>query len=214
VTNTETASAIRWRGAPDLEGFPSEGDWKVARPVRFDADWQGRNADAERETEVRLLWTPEDLYLRFAAKYRVITVFADADARGWRDELWERDVCEVFLQSDPKEVRRYLEFEVAPNGFWIDLEIERGEKRDLGSGMRRRVRVDETKKMWVAEMALPMRKLVERFDPAVEWRVNFFRVEGANERRFYSAWRATETPAPNFHVPELFGRLEFVSGGE
>ena len=45
--------------------------------------------------------------------------------------------------------------------------------------------------------------------PAAEWRVNFFRVEGAREPRFYSAWRATNTPQPNFHVPEAFGKLRF-----
>jgi len=44
----------------------------------------------------------------------------------------------------------------------------------------------------------------------VVWRVNFFRVEGATEPRFYSAWRPTNTPKPNFHVPEAFGALVFT----
>jgi alpha-galactosidase len=44
----------------------------------------------------------------------------------------------------------------------------------------------------------------------VVWRVNFFRVEGAAEPRFYSAWRPTNTPKPNFHVPEAFGALVFT----
>jgi alpha-galactosidase len=62
----------------------------------------------------------------------------------------------------------------------------------------------------MAELALPMKCLVERFDPAARWRVNFYRVEGASEPRFYSAWQPTGTPAPNFHVPEAFGTLIFA----
>jgi hypothetical protein len=206
---TDTAVAARLAIPTDGEGFPPEKAWESATPVRFDADWRGLNADAERETEVRLLWTPETLYLRFVARYRSITVFPDADARGWRNHLWERDVCEVFLQPDPADQRRYKEFEVAPNGFWIDLGIGPGEKHDLQSGMRRRVGIDEPALRWTAVMALPMKSLTGRFDPAAVWRVNFFRVEGATEPRFYSAWRATGTPQPNFHVPEVFGRLVF-----
>jgi alpha-galactosidase len=202
--------AIRMTERPDADGFPTPSSWKISTPLRFNADWQGKNADPERETEVRLLWTPEWFFLRFWARFRVITVFPDAEPNGRRDQLWDRDVAEVFLQPDPSQLRRYKEFEVSPNGFWIDLDIAPGEKHDLKSGLRRRVNLKEATKTWIAELALPMKCLVDRFDPATAWRVNFFRAEGAAEPRFYSAWQATRTPAPNFHVPEAFGELIFV----
>jgi len=82
---------------PDAYGFPTPSSWALAAPVRFNSDWRGENADPERETEVRLLWTPESLYLRFRAKYRVITAFSDAGPDGRRDQLWDRDVVEVFV---------------------------------------------------------------------------------------------------------------------
>ena len=209
--SNDTAVAARLVDATDREGFPPEAAWVTASPVRFSTDWRGLNADAERETEVRLLWTPENLYLRFVARYRSITVFPDADARGWRDHLWDRDVSEVFLQSDPGHAG-YKEFEVAPNGFWIDLDIAPGEKRDLRSGLRRRVEIDDARKCWRAVLDLPMKSLTARFDEGAIWRVNFFRVEGAAEPRFYSAWQPTRTPQPNFHVPEAFGKLVFAGG--
>ncbi|HKV62805.1 MAG TPA: carbohydrate-binding family 9-like protein [Candidatus Acidoferrum sp.] len=206
----KTALAIRMTAPLDAEGFPSLSSWEAASPIRFDSDWQGKNADRERNTEVRSLWTPESLYVRFRARYRVITVFPDAEASGRRDQLWDRDVVEVFLQPDPSQLRRYLEFEVSPNGFWIDLDIASREKRDLKSGLRRRVVLNKAGKTWVAELALPMKCLVEQFDPEAKWRVNFYRVEGAEEPRFYSAWQPTRTPEPNFHVPEAFGELVFA----
>jgi alpha-galactosidase len=194
----------------DGEGFPNQDSWETAPGIRFNADWQGKNTDPGRETEVRLLWTPETLYLRFRARFRVITVFSDAEPNGRRDQLWDRDVVEAFLQPNPAELRRYKEFEVSPNGMWIDLDIAPGEKHDLRSGLRRRVVVSEANKTWIAEIALPMKCLVERFDAAAIWRVNFYRVEGPTEPRFYSAWQPTGTPVANFHVPGAFGRLIFA----
>ena len=205
------ATALQFAGRIDAEGFPEHASWGSVPAIRFDRDWQGRNADPLRETEVRLQWRVDALYLRFLARYRSINVFADAKPDGRRDQLWERDVAEVFLQPPGSGARSYKEIEVSPNGFWIDLEIGPGEKRDLRSGLMRRVKVDQQSKTWMAEMALPMKSLTARFDPAKVWRVNFFRVEGASEPRFYSAWRPTGTPAPNFHVPESFDKLVFES---
>ena len=144
-----TAVAVRMPELPDADGFPTPSSWELAAPLRFNSDWQGKNADPERETEVRLLWTRESLYLRFRAKYRVITVFSDAEPDGRRDQLWDRDVGEVFLQPDPSHLRGYKEFEVSPNGFWIDLDIAPGEKHDLKSGLQRRVTLNEAARIWV-----------------------------------------------------------------
>lgn len=211
ISPGKIAIAVRTLGVPDADGFPAPSSWDLAVPLRFNADWQGRNAAPDRETEVRLLWNSDLLFLRFRAKYRVLTVFPDAESNGRRDQLWDRDVAEVFLQPDPSIPKRYKEFEVSPNGFWIDLDIAPGEKRDLNSGLRRRVVLDEANKVWVAEVVIPLKCLVARFDPTATWRVNFYRVEGEDEPRFYSAWRPTMTPVPNFHAPEAFGELVFAS---
>jgi len=210
TSQERTAVAVRMNDPLDADGFPSSSSWELSTPLRFNTDWQGKNADPARETEVRLLWTPELLFMRFHARFRVITVFSDSEPNGHRDQLWDRDVAEVFLQPHASQLRRYKELEVSPNGFWIDLDIAPSEKHDLKSGMRRRVILNEAAKTWVAELALPMKSLVARFDPASTWRVNFFRVEGSAEPRFYSAWQPTRTPAPNFHVPEAFGELAFA----
>jgi len=211
LLNQGKAVALRFGEPCDGEGFPAVTSWEKAAPLRFNADWQGKNANSACETEVRLLWTAEILFLRFLARYRTMTVFKDAEANGRRDQLWDRDVAEAFLQPDRSNLRRYKEFEVSPNGFWIDLDIAPGEKHDLKSGLRRRVVLDEARKTWIAELAIPMKCLVNKFDSTAAWRVNFYRVEGAEEPRFYSAWRPTGTKVANFHVPEAFGELVFAN---
>lgn len=187
-------------------------EWRKARPITFCSDWQAKNADSGRETHVQVLWSWQSLYLRFECRYRELFTFEDSDANGRRDHLWDRDVVEAFLQPDPSRERFYREFEVSPNGMWVDLDIFPGGLADLKSGLQRSVVLDEKSQNWNAELAIPMKSLTAKFDPAAIWRANFYRVEGRNEPRAYLAWQPTHTPQPNFHVPKAFGRLRFASG--
>jgi len=196
-------------GAIELDARHPAAEWDRATPVAFSTDWQGRNADPGRETQVRALWTDDTLYLQFTCRYRGLFVFSDSDVHGRRDQLWDRDVAEAFLQPDPSLEGYYKEFEVSPNGMWVDLDIFPGGRRDLESGLRRSVVIDEKKQVWSAELALPITALTRKFDPAQVWRANFYRAEGRQEPRAYLAWRPTFTPQPNFHVPGRFGSLRF-----
>ena len=207
------AIAVELNRTADSDGFPLPSAWDAAPAQTFCADWQGQNSDPRRETGIQLLWTHDNLYLRFQCHYRELTVFPDSEPSGRRDHLWDRDVAEVFLQPDPSRPMHYLEFEVSPIGQWIALAIDRTtvphKLSDLESGLRRRVALNEQQKLWTAALVIPMSSLVNRFDPNEVWRVNFFRVEGKAEPRFYSAWNPTKTLEPNFHVPEAFGGLIF-----
>jgi hypothetical protein len=200
--------ASKLRTPLDTAGFPGEATWNTAgAPMTFCDDWQGRNTDPQRQTEVRVLWSPEALYLQFRARYRTLYTYPGGPQR--RDKLWDRDVAEVFLQNDIQSGRNYSEIETSPNGDWIDLAITAAGHSDLKSGMHSRVTVDEAAKTWTSEVALPMQALTASFDPKRPWRVNFFRVEGPEPDRFYSSWRPTNTERPNFHVPEAFASLQF-----
>jgi alpha-galactosidase len=197
---------------PKLGDSDLVNEWQSASPIAFCFDWQGRNADPGRETQVRVLWSRHRLYLRFECRYRELFVFEDCDPSGRRDHLWDRDVAEAFLQPDPAQEHFYREFEVSPNGMWVDLDIFPGGLADLKSGLQRSVVRNEKSRVWTAVLAIPMKSLTTRFDPAAIWRANFYRVEGRKEPRAYLAWQPTHTPQPNFHVPGAFGRLRFAGG--
>jgi alpha-galactosidase len=193
-----------------LDAARTADEWQRADPIAFCSDWQGTNADPVRETQVRILWSRQHLYLRFECRYRELFVFEDSDPSGRRDHLWDRDVAEAFLQPDPSRERFYREFEVSPNGLWVDLDIFPGGLADLKSGLQRSVILDEKARRWTAELAIPMKCLIQQFDPAAIWRANFFRIEGRKEPRSYLAWQPTYTPQPNFHIPSAFGNLRFA----
>lgn len=101
--------------------------WDQAQSITFCTDWQGGNPDPERQTQVKMLWSARSFYFHFECRYRELFIFEDSQPNGRRDHLWDRDVAEVFLQPDPSRPRNYKEFEISPNGMWVDLDIFPGD---------------------------------------------------------------------------------------
>jgi len=209
ATTTSEIVASFVAGDISLDAEHPAAEWQRAQPIVFCSDWQGNNPEEQRETAVRVLWSPQTLYLRFECRYRELYLFEDSDSNGRRDHLWDRDVAEAFLQPDPSRAHYYRELEVSPNGMWIDLDIFPGGLADLKSGLKKSALLDEKGLRWVAELAIPIKALTSNFDPKAVWRANFYRVEGKQEPRAYMAWQATGTAQPNFHVPSAFGSMRF-----
>ncbi len=87
--------------------------------------------------------------------------------------LWETDVCELFIAPESETPSRYLEFEVAPTGEWIDLVIdfESGERQtdwEYQSGMIAEARVSDG--VVAMAMQLPWSRLLPRPEPNDVWR--------------------------------------------
>ena len=205
----DAAEVTAIRLANHVADFPSLSDWNQAESVVFCHDWRGENPDPRRQTAVHTLWSDDRLFVRFTCRFRTLDLFRDSDPNGRRDELWDRDVAEVFLQSDRFGEKYYKEFEVSPNGLWLDLDITPQGKAHIASGMQSRVALDQDARVWTAELAVPIAAITSNFQPDQPWRVNFFRCEGRAPGRFYAAWQPTGTPQPNFHVPQKFGTLRF-----
>ena len=187
--------------------WPDPKEWTKTPVVRFCTDWRGENQDRQRETRVQMLWSSDYFYIRFRCRYRTIHVFDGHNMR--RDQLWLRDVAEIFIQNESDAAGSYREFEISPNGDWLDLAISPGNKTHLLGNVLSHVTLDTQTRYWTAEMAIPFHCLTPVFDPGKIWRVNLFRIEGPEPHRFYSAWQPTHTLKPNFHVPERFGELHF-----
>jgi alpha-galactosidase len=191
----------------DEKGLPGASAWEKSEPVAYCADWRGDSPDPQRETRAYLLWSEQSLFIRFDCRFREIYVYDGGSSR--RDKLWDRDVAEAFLRPPKNVPGHYLEFEISPNGDWLDLDIAPGKKTILNCDLKSRVAVDPIARIWTAELAIPMNCLTPAFNPNDIWSINLFRIEGSAPNRFYSAWRPTRTPQPNFHVPEAFGELCF-----
>jgi hypothetical protein len=71
--------------------------------------------------------------------------------------LGDWDVAEVFIGSDFPNIRRYKEFEISPQGEWVDLDIDLAKPHHKdgwtwNSGFAVTARTDPAAKTWYGAM--------------------------------------------------------------
>ena len=187
--------------------------WKHAEAVRIDRYWSGVPAPNSRQCEARLLWSSKALHLRFVChQAEPLIVSANPQTEKKTMGLWDRDVCEIFIAPDPSVGERYLEFEAAPTGEWLDVAIhwmqdKRESDWDFNSHMTAAARIEKDR-VTIA-MRIPWNHWIHEPQTGERWRVNLFRCVGSDPDRGYLAWQPTRTPQPNFHLPQVFGWLIF-----
>lgn len=188
--------------------------WELADEIVANRYWSGAEAEIGRHFSARLLWSDEGLHVRFAANCGEPVVLGERpDLAQKTMNLWDRDVCEIFVAPDRADPNRYFEFEVAPTGEWIDLAIRitpAGRETDweYSSGMSSAAAVKDNS--FEAAIAIPWSAFGKKPLPDEIWLGNLFRCVGRDPGRGYLAWRPTETEVPAFHVPEKFGEFVFV----
>jgi hypothetical protein len=187
--------------------------WEKANDILIGTYWSGENAPVGRHFKAKLLWSDSALYVRFEAnQIEPLVVSEKANLKTKTRGLWDRDVCEIFLAPDRANARKYFEFEIAPNGEWIDLGIyQKPDERiidwNYNSGMQSAARIEKDKVImalrveWKAFGATPKAGDV--------WLGNILRCVGREPTRGYLAWQPTRTKEPSFHVPEAFGNFQF-----
>ena len=187
--------------------------WDSAQPVHIARYWSGEEAPVGRTAEARILRSSKALHIRFVCNQaEPLVVSATPQLEKKTMGLWDRDVCEIFIAPDPNAVERYLEFEAAPTGEWLDVAIHwTPEKREsdweFDSHMTTAAQVEKGR-VTIA-MSIPWNHWIHEPQTNERWRVNLFRCIGSDPTRGYLAWQPTLTPKANFHVPQVFGWLVF-----
>jgi len=196
-----------------LSTDPRTAFWRGAAPVIADRDTQGQIV-ANHRTEIRSRWTDDNLYLLFVCPYEELNLKPHPNTKDETYELWNWDVAEVFLGSNFENIRRYKEFEVSPQGEWIDLDVDLSlPHHEVGwtwnSGFSVSARIDRKSKIWYGAMRIPFASLMSQ--PPREgtmFRANLFRSQGPPDHRREIAWMPPLSST--FHTPERFGRLELT----
>jgi len=195
---------------------PESAFWKGIQGVIIDKSVLGPEMPQSR-SEVRSRWTKEHVYFLFIGPYQKLTLNPNPDTTNETYRLWERDCFEVYLGSNFESPNRYCEFQMSPQGEFLDLDIDstrdkpgfNGEQK-WNAGMKVKARIDAQKKIWYGEMRIPIASIDRR--PAQvgnEIRINLFRQDGELPKRDFLAWQPPGVWNP--HHPEKFGILRFVN---
>ena len=192
---------------------PAASFWAVAEPAYMTTDNNGRLLPAYK-TEVRSRWTNKYLYVFFVCPYEELNIKPNPRVDAETYELWNWDVAELFIGTDFQNIKLYKEFEISPQGEWIDLDVDlRLLHHEVGwtwnSGFNVAARIDHTRKIWYGAMRIPFSSIDHR-KPSVGniFRANLFRSQGPPRRQISLAWQPTM--GSTFHVPERFGTLQLV----
>jgi len=194
----------------DLTADPNSKPWKKITGV-FAENGPKREPVPGHRTEIRSRWTKKNLYLLFICPYETLYLRPNPSTSTETNKLWDWDVAEAFIGTDFNNIRRYKEFQVSPQGEWVDLDIDRDHPLPEGgwrwnSGFTVKARIDEGRKIWYGEMRIPIDKIDPRAPkPGLEMRVNLYRIQGSPSDKKHIAWQPTNQM--NYHVPEAFGRL-------
>ncbi len=192
---------------------PTAEFWRASRPIYMERDSLGKSVPRYR-TEVHTRWTKDNLYFLFACPYEQLHLKPAPSTQQETNKLWNWDVAEVFIGSDFTNIKRYKEFEISPQGEWVDLDIDLNKPHHedgwtWNSGFEVKARIDESSHTWYGAMRIPLAAIDSR--PAVvgrTMRINLFRSQGPPSHQQAVTWQPPMKDS--FHVPERFGLIRLV----
>jgi hypothetical protein len=197
--------------APETD--PNSQFWRGAAAIIAERDPFGKIVPGHR-TEVRSRWAKQNLYFLFICPYERLNLKSHPRFDVETNQLWNWDVAEVFIGSDFQNIRRYKEFEVSPQGEWVDLDIDLNKPHHedgwlWNSGFKVAARIDAASKVWYACMRIPYSSVDSKpAAPGNMLRVNFYRAQGPLSDHKAITWQPTHQAT--YHVPEAFGSLKLV----
>lgn len=151
----------------------------------------------------------ERIYLRFFGQDDAVhSTFTMHD-----EPLYQQDVVELFL-ADTGDLSTYRELQVSPYDIHFDgiIQYDENGRRSLNmswdvAGFVSQSRFDWKQQRMSSVWALPYAAFSQPPKAGESWRFNAFRIDHSDQGLALMAWQ--KTGAPNFHVPERFGYLDF-----
>ncbi len=185
--------------------------WQEAPGLFMSRDSFGREVPDHR-TEVRSRWSSTHIFFLFICPYRDLHLRPNPTVTERTPGLWNWDVAEVFIGTLHDPLHLYKEFEVSPQGEWIDLSIDLTMPEKIAddawrSGLQAAARIEPAQRTWYGSMRIPFAAFSAGSPSSRDiFRLNFFRSQGPTPVEI--AWRAPRQQS--FHAPERFGLLTLV----
>ncbi len=220
---TRPAYTVYRAGTPILiDGRLDEPAWVGAPDVgKFVFPWY--ESGKKEQTVAKMLWDDENLYVAFVCEDAHI--WAEHTARD--SSVWKDDTVEVFTAPNPDRPQAYFNIEMNVLGIFLDQFHPNGagvpvEEEWNGEGIQIKTSIvgtlnddSDDDQYWILEAAIPLKNFahVAKNTPPRDgdiWHLGLNRLGGKTNQQ-YSQWSASQTPNPQFHAPDDFGRVTFSS---
>jgi hypothetical protein len=196
------------RGEITLDGVLNEADWRQTEVVQHFFDHQSIQMP-ELETDARVLWTADALYVSFRCQQPGANKLAAR--RETRDTIGNQPRIEVFV--DPRGDGQYRHYMIDLFG---NVHDERAEKQPGGRTLLNKhwdgaiqQAVARDADGYTVELRLPAADLGRPIRPRSRWRLNLCRdLTKPNGKRQSVA--AVHMPEKGFHQPDRFPELRLL----
>jgi len=199
--------------------------WKQAETAEI-AYFYPHSSDHHPVTRVRLVYTPSGIH----GIFHVQDQFVRCIHTGYQEVVWQDACVEFFVK--PKPTAGYFNFEMncggallcfyitdatpSADGFveYLRVPLEDGKLVQIRTTLPAIVEPEVTKPLtWTLQFFIPF-ALLEKYVgplgdlPGQEWRANFNKCAENNSHPHWATWNPL--PEPEFHLPDYFGRIQFV----
>ena len=212
----------------EIDGKSTESSWQTAESASFDFFYRAEKPGDEQNTEFKMLWDEENLYLLFECQDRYIT----AREKNRDGQPYFDDCAEIFLIPTEEKIDMHFGYEVnlyktANDFIFLNDIYEDGNLvvKSFNPDFKVAVTIDgtlndnsDTDNGWTMEMAIPLRNfhVKESITPTregVKWAFMALRQDrndAEGNRRSTSTIFPLSPENSNVHYPKSFGLLEFV----
>src|SRR6266536_2073306 len=219
VNSVPMAQAVRVEDAPKMDGGTLDDPaWQTATPIpdfRQKEPYEGR--PATESTEVRILYTPSEIYFAIVCRSSVPrNVVATQLRRDVTQEL--DDYFEIIIDSRHDRRNAYV-FQINPLGTQRDAlitdeqQVSETQDGDPGWDGVWTSEARSTNEGWTATVGIPFSTLNFMRSQNVVWGINFKRfIRSKNEEDLWSSWRRSLGAYRISQAGELHGITDIGSG--
>ena len=204
-----------------MDGILDEPVWQQAQSVGpFKFQWY--KSGEQEQTEAKILWDDERIYFSFKCDDKYIS----AEQYSPNSGVSRDDCCEAFVAPVPEGPERldYINYEINCIGTWL-TGYHANSRKDIRKGWEGLHLVigryikgtcnkdDDIDEGWVLEFSVPWEHFKDfgaKFPPK-DGQVIYVGLHrcGGKTNAQYSQWAPSQTPAPNYHRPQDFGKVTF-----
>ncbi len=204
-----------------MDGILDEPAWQKAKPVG-DFVFQWYQSGEKEMTEAKIVWDDTRIYFSFKCDDKYIY----ADVFNTNGPVSRNDCCEAFIApvADGPERLDYINYEINCLGTWLTGYHAKSRNADLGRWEDGHIVIgryikgtcnndEDVDTGWTLEFSVPWTHFKDfgaKFPPknGQVIHVGLHRCGGKTNPQ-YSQWAPSQTPRPNFHSPQDFGKVTF-----
>jgi hypothetical protein len=169
------------------------------------------------------MYDDNNLYLIFQVKDRFVRCITTE----YNGPVWEDSCVEFFFAPDSDQPLRYFNLEIncggtplmrytiIPRKKFTTLSAADIKMIEIAHSLPRIVDPEIREPViWSIEYRIPI-TMLEKYsrvtypEPGTVWRANFYKISENSSNPHYITWSLVDVIAPDFHLPQFFGLLNF-----